>query len=866
MKHLFTAATLVALIFATSCQSSNTPENSKGFSVYQKAASSTSVTVAWEDNFSNGGEETYEVAIYKKSDTKNCYQSFTVEMKEGTPRAFTFPLLKPNSDYCVKVTNQQNITADPAWVSTSEANNRNATDLFMQCFDNLCWGYDYMNEACGVKASLPSSASYSDLESTISTWSATNNAAYDINLFFFNREAMKTLLGISGWEGETAYQRPGYIRLGSSSDAGKLSTPATSLIEEGGCEVIVDFKACQFSLSDATSTKQVTVQVINSSKEVVDEISIDVPDFGESPTWVSLSATFPKIENNCKFVFSTEAGSPMCIDDIRIYRSSDIPNDEIFGHLLDQHGSPVQGVAVSDGFTVVQTNNVGFYHFKPSSDAYYIFYSVPSDCNITADKHGRPGYFQRYNKNQKEYNFTLEKRSGGRERECLLLGLADPQTGSDAAVSRFKAQPVPEIKSYVESQAIPCYGITLGDVISMGGSKNEEYMFYQMRDAMSVNKIGMPVFQVMGNHDNCFMNKNKPARPDATSSTFNLKIQRPFEDALGPVNFSFNRAGAHIVGMRNVQWKSGDDCATANTKTAFTKEQYEWLKADLSLVPKTYMVILCVHVPLYNNGKVGDGTYCQEALNLLDQFSEAHVISGHLHYQRNYDHKLAGSPHKIYEHAQAAIDGASWTSNINGDGVPNGYGVYHISDNMMKDWFYKGYAEGMKDRSYQIRLYRGNTITGSPVSATQENSNGTRGYYQFGYSEDTLLANVFNSDTAWVVEVYEDGVYSGRMTSLAAYHWDVLYEELIGTGVIDDPKRPPVGAECGRDFWAIGILCGHLGNNSGGLYYKHCYQLWKYTLKNKNAKVEVRAKDRKGNVYSCSTITDGRDMTHALYY
>ena len=39
----------------------------------------------------------------------------------------------------------------------------------------------------------------------------------------------------------------------------------------------------------------------------------------------------------------------------------------------------------------------------------------------------------------------------------------------------------------------------------------------------------------------------------------------------------------------------------------------------------------------------------------------------------------------------------------------------------------------------------------------------------------------------------------------------------------------------------------------------------KYKLKDKNAKVEVRATDRKGNTYTCSTITAGTDMTYALY-
>ena len=400
----------------------------------------------------------------------------------------------------------------------------------------------------------------------------------------------------------------------------------------------------------------------------------------------------------------------------------------------------------------------------------------------------------------------------------------------------------------------------------MGSTDLTHDILPAMRDAMHAEKMGMPVFQVMGNHDNCYMTAKHPVYGKDLRE-INLNIQRMFEETFGPINYSFNRGDAHIVGMRNIQWKSGDDCSTDNTSTSFTEDQYNWLKADLALVPKDKVVVLCVHIPLYNNGKIGDGSYKQEVLNLLDEFAEAHVLSGHLHYQRNYDHSLvSSSTHKIYEHAQAAVNGASWTSNINGDGVPNGYGVYHFDGNTIKDWYYKGYADGMNSRDYQIRLYRGNTITGAAIPTNGLNSNGTKGFYQFGYSDDILLANVFNSDTAWKVEVYEDGVYSGAMTSLSKYHFSVPFDELIGNFTYEDPKRPPVGVECGQDFWAVGVLCGYLGMNNGGLYYKHCYQLWKYKLKNKNAKkIEVRATDRKGNVYKCSKITDGTDMTYALH-
>ena len=551
---------------------------------------------------------------------------------------------------------------------------------------------------------------------------------------------------------------------------------------------------------------------------------------------------------------------PIEEDSFRHYYST------IKGYVRETDGTPIAGVAVSDGFSVVQTDEQGFYAINISQDAWYVYISIPAEYQIPTNKYGLPCFFKSYPGFSEWFNFTLDKIPGGKETEFMLFGFADPQVSKTSHIERFSTEVAPEVKYYVSTLGKPCYGITLGDVISMGSTDLTHTILPAMRDAMHAEKMGMPVFQVMGNHDNCYMTAKHPVY-GKNLREINLNIQRMFEETFGPINYSFNRGDAHIVGMRNIQWKSGDDCSTDNTSTSFTEDQYNWLKADLALVPKDKVVVLCVHIPLYNNGKIGDGSYKQEVLNLLDEFAEAHVLSGHLHYQRNYDHSLvSSSTHKIYEHAQAAVNGASWTSNINGDGVPNGYGVYHFDGNTIKDWYYKGYAKGMDSRDYQIRLYRGNAITGAAIPANGLNSNGTKGFYQFGYADDILLANVFNSDTAWKVEVYEDGVYSGQMTNLSKYHFSVAFDELIGNFTYDDPKRAPVGVECGQDFWAVGVLCGYLGMNNGGLYYKHCYQLWKYKLKNKNAKkIEVRATDRKGNVYKCSKITDGTDMTYALH-
>ena len=61
-----------------------------------------------------------------------------------------------------------------------------------------------------------------------------------------------------------------------------------------------------------------------------------------------------------------------------------------------------------------------------------------------------------------------------------------------------------------------------------------------------------------------------------------------------------------------------------------------------------------------------------------------------------------------------------------GDGTPNGYGVFIGDGNNFSDWYYMGYHDGMDSRDYQLRLYRGDAITGMQK---MDNKNGKEGYY-----------------------------------------------------------------------------------------------------------------------------------------
>src|SRR5690606_30052347 len=131
-------------------------------------------------------------------------------------------------------------------------------------------------------------------------------------------------------------------------------------------------------------------------------------------------------------------------------------------------------------------------------------------------------------------------------------------------------------------------------------------------------------------------------------------------------------------------------------------------------------------------------------------FAEAHIMVGHTHNNHNYIHQVGSK--KVYEHVHGTASGAWWNSTICADGTPNGYGVYEIAGNTMKNWIYK---DTKYDDSYQMRAYDAEHVFGPAGKRT----------YWFGHSTNLsltgdgwIVANVWNRDDDWTVSLYQDGV------------------------------------------------------------------------------------------------------------
>src|SRR5574344_251969 len=462
--------------------------------------------------------------------------------------------------------------------------------------------------------------------------------------------------------------------------------------------------------------------------------------------------------------------------------------NDLYGLIKDSDGKGIEGVVVTDGYNCVTTDGTGFYQMKRDETAKFVSYSIPSAYKANSSK-----FYKALSADIKRYDFSLES-VGSEENHFYLLVMADPQVRSKVSFSRFQNETMSNIRSFLSKSDLPVLGLSMGDDVHEGCSQFEE----QMQKVM--NGTSMPVFSAVGNHDYFIQNGDStvPRKCDV------------YEQYFGPTNYSFNRGNVHFIALNNVEYSDG-----VTYKGAFSDAQMAWMKQDLSYVPKSKLIVVYYHIPIRDDA---DYKNRETMLNLLADYSNKILMCGHTHYMRNY---VTNATIQVEERIHAAVFGAYWNSYINGDGTPTGYSVYEINGNEIVDNWYRSVKN---PQNYQIRLLHGNAVFG-----------GTYGTYTYGLASDYIVANVWNWDYTWKVYCYEDGVYSGEMTSSLS--------------------------KFKTDAWAQGYHIGVLQRAKADFspYTMHDFI---YELKNPKAKVKVVAVDRYGNEYSQDTYTT--DFSEAM--
>ncbi len=272
-----------------------------------------------------------------------------------------------------------------------------------------------------------------------------------------------------------------------------------------------------------------------------------------------------------------------------------------------------------------------------------------------------------------------------------------------------------------------------------------------------------------------------------------------FETIFGPSYYSFNRGKAHYVVLNDVFYLARDYFYAGY----LDEKQLAWLEKDLSYVPEGSLVFVAMHIPTrlevgqvpfeYSNGNIAGRVSNASFLYELLKPYRAHLLTGHTHYNQNLEHSQT-----LYEHITAAICGTWWQGDVCLDGTPQGYGVYEVEGDRVT-WYFNsaGYP-----REYQLRAYVPGTSPEYP---------------------DDLIANVWNWDTHWKVEWLEDGQVMGEMTRVTMC--DPAAEKLCADKEkLEFPWITPTPNE----------------------------HMFRATVRNRQARLEVRATDRWGRVYTAT--------------
>ena len=378
----------------------------------------------------------------------------------------------------------------------------------------------------------------------------------------------------------------------------------------------------------------------------------------------------------------------------------------------------VAGVAVTDGLSIVDTEANGDFELISNTRQPFVYLTMPAGHAIPQNETGTARFYRPIEANSEgemQVLFDLAPRDLAADHAFLVL--CDPQTQDGRDMGLFHDETVPDVQATVQALGdTPTFGVSCGDIM---WDRLDLYPEYER----AVSRMGVPFFQVVGNHD-----------LDFDGPTDQASV-RTFRRHFGPAYYSFDRGAMHYIVLDDVFWNNN------NYFGYIDAGQLAWLEADLARVEAGRTVVVFAHIPFQSTRSFrrdGSGpppnisiTNRAVLYRMLEPY-QAHVISGHTH---ESEHIFEGG---VHEHVQGTACGAWWTGPICYDGTPSGYGVYEARGEELR-WRYK--ATG-REANHQLRLYQRGIDPAAP---------------------DEIVANVWDWDPAWTVAWYEDGMRKGLM-------------------------------------------------------------------------------------------------------
>jgi hypothetical protein len=366
----------------------------------------------------------------------------------------------------------------------------------------------------------------------------------------------------------------------------------------------------------------------------------------------------------------------------------------------------ISEVAVSNGVDIVLTDENGAYEI-PVSDNAVIFVIKPRDWMTPLNEDNLPQFYYLHKPGghpenftysgvgptgdlPDEINFPLYPEVSAQNYKMVVFG--DPQPYNIEMID-FLADDI--INELIGKNDLK-FGMTMGDIVG-----DDLDLFSPINQAVA--KLGIPWYNVLGNHDVNYM-----APTDELSD-------ETFESVYGPATYAFVYGDVHFIVVDDVIHESV--AGSRSYVGGLRPDQLEFVENYLELAPKNHLIVLTMHIPLAQHGDSFRQSDQKKLFELLKDFPNTLSISAHSHVHNNmFFHQDStdwqqATPH---HHFNVGTTSGSWWNGMRNevdvphtmmrDGTPNGYSFISFNGtDYVIDWKVAGSPEAHKMNIYRPR-------------------------------------------------------------------------------------------------------------------------------------------------------------------
>jgi len=278
---------------------------------------------------------------------------------------------------------------------------------------------------------------------------------------------------------------------------------------------------------------------------------------------------------------------------------------------IDDGEKGIAGVILSDGVNLVRSKDDGSYEITVADDpvipykpAQVISMSWPSGTWPTSK------WFRRLSDVNASENVDFTLRMEKQRLPFTIVHATDPHNNFSGEKNRVWRQEIANMRDAVD------FCIITGD-LGYAGPQNADKMFTSIQ--RFTQSFPIPMFHTPGNHDIVGIHQTWWSKPS------DIHGNGAFTKYLGPIRWSFNYAGVHVIG---VDWARIVD---KKLETGIPKVAIDWFEKDLKQLKSSTRKVAFIH-----------SQYSPDPAfyKLVRKYKVELILAGHSH--RNLDLSIPG--------------------------------------------------------------------------------------------------------------------------------------------------------------------------------------------------------------------------------